>query len=119
MIRRPPRSTLFPYTTLFRSAGLGSRVERRCPGHLPAARYRLRPPRAAAAPRLDRLDVARGDPGAGRPPRRDRHQAQAVRPTGRDPRHPPLVRPPPGLRGPAAPAAPPRPPPAPAPGERP
>src|SRR6266705_4997865 len=25
MIRRPPRSTLFPYTTLFRSAG-GSRV---------------------------------------------------------------------------------------------
>src|SRR2546426_7592430 len=25
MIRRPPRSTLFPYTTLFRSCGLGSR----------------------------------------------------------------------------------------------
>src|SRR3712207_8435466 len=24
MIRRPPRSTLFPYTTLFRSYGLGS-----------------------------------------------------------------------------------------------
>src|SRR3712207_8514086 len=24
MIRRPPRSTLFPYTTLFRSADLGS-----------------------------------------------------------------------------------------------
>src|SRR2546429_3991010 len=24
MIRRPPRSTLFPYTTLFRSLGLGS-----------------------------------------------------------------------------------------------
>src|SRR5258708_24033512 len=23
MIRRPPRSTLFPYTTLFRSAGIG------------------------------------------------------------------------------------------------
>src|SRR2546429_2311010 len=30
MIRRPPRSTLFPYTTLFRS------VEERRPGHLPA-----------------------------------------------------------------------------------
>src|SRR5689334_25215798 len=36
MIRRPPRSTLFPYTTLFRSqevhaagAGLGIRVEER------------------------------------------------------------------------------------------
>src|SRR2546426_6837209 len=25
MIRRPPRSTLFPYTTLFRSFGLGNR----------------------------------------------------------------------------------------------
>src|SRR2546428_1948667 len=35
MIRRPPRSTLFPYTTLFRSstrgpAALGPRRERRC-----------------------------------------------------------------------------------------
>src|SRR3989454_10438182 len=28
MIRRPPRSTLFPYTTLFRSHGGGHRVER-------------------------------------------------------------------------------------------
>src|SRR2546430_12379810 len=26
MIRRPPRSTLFPYTTLFRSRGLGHRA---------------------------------------------------------------------------------------------
>src|SRR3712207_7269207 len=26
MIRRPPRSTLFPYTTLFRSAPLGMQV---------------------------------------------------------------------------------------------
>src|SRR3712207_8827369 len=30
MIRRPPRSTLFPYTTLFRSAG-GQRVAARVP----------------------------------------------------------------------------------------
>src|SRR3972149_10048049 len=39
MIRRPPRSTLFPYTTLFRSSGLGRgrkfglpirRVKKRC-----------------------------------------------------------------------------------------
>src|SRR3712207_7631035 len=29
MIRRPPRSTLFPYTTLFRSAGAGARAEDR------------------------------------------------------------------------------------------
>src|SRR5258708_28006253 len=27
MIRRPPRSTLFPYTTLFRSCSTSSRVE--------------------------------------------------------------------------------------------
>src|SRR2546428_10790948 len=28
MIRRPPRSTLFPYTTLFRSCGLGRGARR-------------------------------------------------------------------------------------------
>src|SRR2546430_13166359 len=32
MIRRPPRSTLFPYTTLFRS-GLGRDAEQRIRGH--------------------------------------------------------------------------------------
>src|SRR6476660_10044084 len=33
MIRRPPRSTLFPYTTLFRSScGPRTRRGRRCPG---------------------------------------------------------------------------------------
>src|SRR2546422_8377430 len=30
MIRRPPRSTLFPYTTLFRSEPLVTRSERSC-----------------------------------------------------------------------------------------
>src|SRR2546426_7495934 len=34
MIRRPPRSTLFPYTTLFRSPARGAR--RRCPRARPA-----------------------------------------------------------------------------------
>src|SRR5260221_2582859 len=29
MIRRPPRSTLFPYTTLFRSQAIGNDPERR------------------------------------------------------------------------------------------
>src|SRR3712207_7453255 len=29
MIRRPPRSTLFPYTTLFRSANFETRLRRR------------------------------------------------------------------------------------------
>src|SRR5256885_6404264 len=32
MIRRPPRSTLFPYTTLFRSVPGGGVIKRR-PGH--------------------------------------------------------------------------------------
>src|SRR3712207_7546671 len=31
MIRRPPRSTLFPYTTLFRSRGVRGRAARRQP----------------------------------------------------------------------------------------
>src|SRR2546430_4810888 len=31
MIRRPPRSTLFPYTTLFRSVGVIAEVKRRSP----------------------------------------------------------------------------------------
>src|SRR5690349_24220735 len=43
MIRRPPRSTLFPYTTLFRSPVLGGRV-----GH-PVHRERRRPPLAQTA----------------------------------------------------------------------
>src|SRR5437879_9383659 len=46
MIRRPPRSTLFPYTTLFRSAvrpaaglaDLGLAAVWGDPGHLPAGR---------------------------------------------------------------------------------
>src|SRR3989454_9116764 len=32
MIRRPPRSTLFPYTTLFRSLARASRLDRRVQG---------------------------------------------------------------------------------------
>src|SRR5437016_10437871 len=39
MIRRPPRSTLFPYTTLFRSR---KRVARIHLGGLPVGRQRLR-----------------------------------------------------------------------------
>src|SRR2546430_11911111 len=41
MIRRPPRSTLFPYTTLFRSHHGGVRRPDRCPRR---ADLRLRPP---------------------------------------------------------------------------
>src|SRR3712207_6877565 len=46
MIRRPPRSTLFPYTTLFRSAGDGSRRASRT--HR-SRRRRHQPRRAAPA----------------------------------------------------------------------
>src|SRR2546430_10643845 len=62
MIRRPPRSTLFPYTTLFRSTGSGSgthgpapAARRTRPGCLAGRtrvrrRTRRRPPRTAPAP---------------------------------------------------------------------
>src|SRR5690348_17388407 len=33
MIRRPPRSTLFPYTTLFRSGGRPASTDQRLPRH--------------------------------------------------------------------------------------
>src|SRR2546426_3263618 len=56
MIRRPPRSTLFPYTTLFRSDGTlprGARAFRVCPHARPAkGRVPFR--------------RSRGAPGAGR-----------------------------------------------------
>src|ERR1039457_865112 len=42
MIRRPPRSTLFPYTTLFRSTALS---------HLRLARYERQPKLKMPAPR--------------------------------------------------------------------
>src|SRR3712207_7688971 len=37
MIRRPPRSTLFPYTTLFRSARQQHYSARSCSSHAPSA----------------------------------------------------------------------------------
>src|SRR5690242_21584329 len=49
MIRRPPRSTLFPYTTLFRSARPRQRGGRQ---------------RAHARPRVERLLPAHRDAGA-------------------------------------------------------
>src|SRR2546430_4028546 len=56
MIRRPPRSTLFPYTTLFRSHhGRRARaVARACPGRgLPAAHARARGVRQAGRNRSE------------------------------------------------------------------
>src|SRR2546426_5231460 len=58
MIRRPPRSTLFPYTTLFRSASVPvepPQVDRR-PGLQPIDR--LRDDRQGVGDRQRRQDVA-------------------------------------------------------------
>src|SRR3712207_8158448 len=55
MIRRPPRSTLFPYTTLFRSG------DRRPRGGDARRRGRRRYPPRARRPEL-RLPGAQGDP---------------------------------------------------------
>src|SRR3712207_2954358 len=72
MIRRPPRSTLFPYTTLFRSRGahvvLGllahglDGVARPAPQDLGGALLELRQPHAVGEPLLRRPDVALLEP---------------------------------------------------------
>src|SRR3712207_8299354 len=67
MIRRPPRSTLFPYTTLFRSLGRGGGVLLAAQPH---ARRRARGPRGDGD-RDGRADGVRGLV----PPRRARGAA--------------------------------------------
>src|SRR3712207_7688050 len=65
MIRRPPRSTLFPYTTLFRSLGLAELLGRGCQGlarssnhHTDGQRLEVQHPRRSlrlrTSPRGDR-----------------------------------------------------------------
>src|SRR3712207_8305590 len=56
MIRRPPRSTLFPYTTLFRSEGRATRAGAREPV---AIRGEARPLLVAAQPVRRQAEVAR------------------------------------------------------------
>src|SRR2546430_8871146 len=63
MIRRPPRSTLFPYTTLFRSPVqvapqakhhlLGHRLDAGGQVHVPLLQRRLRPARDRKSTRLN------------------------------------------------------------------
>src|SRR5256886_9353111 len=69
MIRRPPRSTLFPYTTLFRSVrrdgGVGARGLRRRP-HAPGDAHRQVRRRGGTQPHL------RGDREGRELPRADR-----------------------------------------------
>src|SRR3712207_8428427 len=65
MIRRPPRSTLFPYTTLFRSdAGLGAQQVDRLPRRLAQRRQAPDPVGAGHAVRdveLERLRRERSE----------------------------------------------------------
>src|SRR2546421_1938793 len=65
MIRRPPRSTLFPYTTLFRSAEVGVRGLKMHRDrivdsglHLPRRKRLLQLVPALRAHRIDVVDVA-------------------------------------------------------------
>src|SRR3712207_8372582 len=51
MIRRPPRSTLFPYTTLFRSGRQDAPEPEGAPRGHPLARRVWRPARAGVLPR--------------------------------------------------------------------
>src|SRR2546427_1879756 len=62
MIRRPPRSTLFPYTTLFRSPPRGSGLD---PGCL-APRGHHRAP----------VGLCGGQDGSGRPARSEEHTSE-------------------------------------------
>src|SRR3712207_8336533 len=79
MIRRPPRSTLFPYTTLFRSV----REQRLVPFRVERARPRLQRdllgqrPHGALAARLV-ADVDRRRAAAARPLHRPADAAQGV-----------------------------------------
>src|SRR2546430_8672873 len=52
MIRRPPRSTLFPYTTLFRSVGDGVAFRKWCGAGRYARRYPGKSCRQAIRPQL-------------------------------------------------------------------
>src|SRR3712207_7109854 len=74
MIRRPPRSTLFPYTTLFRSRRASENARRILggpPWH-PAGMSRRRP-------RADRRQTARPDDAATVPNTTCARRAQVVR----------------------------------------
>src|SRR5256885_9347304 len=55
MIRRPPRSTLFPYTTLFRSSRAPPRTAPSSQAGAPAAATHRGPPRAGERPVTGRL----------------------------------------------------------------
>src|SRR3712207_6863577 len=71
MIRPPPRSTLFPFTSLFRSLGLAHGARLRHRPHLQDVRQRLLPGALQAGPALRALaeEGLRQPPGPRRQPR--------------------------------------------------
>src|SRR2546425_5672690 len=76
MIRRPPRSTLFPYTTLFRSQSCPDDPARR---HRPvqAGQRHARPPCGRFGPAPSRRDPAtRGAVGGPGRPRSEEHTSE-------------------------------------------
>src|SRR3712207_7047200 len=74
MIRRPPRSTLFPYTTLFRSPGTPQTVGDL--GNGEGAEERTFPPRTPAAPDLSGVFPPRSAPGPGGNSRSEEHTSE-------------------------------------------
>src|SRR5215813_9740126 len=58
MIRRPPRSTLFPYTTLFRSRFAGRRVDQHPPWNRGRVSGRCHQPRSDESREVDRRRAA-------------------------------------------------------------
>src|SRR2546430_13357181 len=82
MIRRPPRSTLFPYTTLFRSdvGGLATELERewhdtaRCALHDPYARFHRSRKGDVADERM--IDQRRAGVGPGSRDRSEEHTSE-------------------------------------------
>src|SRR3712207_7463849 len=72
MIRRPPRSTLFPYTTLFRSAGLFSCLFTRADRPWSDEQQRVEHGQHAQAGRWSNRAVYRACGGVVRPDRADR-----------------------------------------------
>src|SRR3712207_7278642 len=82
MIRRPPRSTLFPYTSLFRSVVRAARAAHRRGSRARRGR-RLRPDggaagRAGAVRGEERREPRRGDPGVEGPAARSEEQTSEL-----------------------------------------
>src|SRR3712207_6994713 len=67
MIRRPPRSTLFPYTTLFRSASPAAGLRAATVGRSPAAR---------TVPLVDSWLAGSGPPSAAPAGRSEEHTSE-------------------------------------------